>query len=152
MRSAARNPKSVEVLLVEDNAGDVRLLVEALRECDPEGRVRLHTVKDGVQALDYLRGRDPDGANRPLPQLLLLDLNLPRKNGLEVLVEIKADIRLRRLPVVVLTTSNSDQDVLRCYEQHANCYLVKPADYNRWLMVVRGLLDFWCRLVILPPH
>lgn len=151
MRSASRDPKPVEVLLVEDNAGDARLLVEALRECDPEGLVRLHTVKDGVQALDYLHGRGPGAAEHPMPQLLLLDLNLPRMSGFEVLAKIKADTRLRRLPVVALTTSNSDQDVLRCYDQYVNCYVVKPADYDRWVMVVRSLLEFWCRLVTLPP-
>jgi len=138
---------SVEILLVEDNPGDVRLTREALRE----GRVknRLHVVPDGVEAMRFLR-REGEYAEVPRPDLILLDLNLPRKNGRETLAEIKSDRDLSTIPVVVLTTSVDEQDVLRAYEFHANCYINKPVDLDQFLHVIRSIEDFWLTVVRLP--
>lgn len=137
----------VEVLLVEDNPGDARLIREAFRG----GRVenRLHVVPDGVEAMAFLR-REGKWADTPRPGLILLDLNLPKKSGPEVLAEIKSDPALKRIPVVVLTTSKADEDVLRAYEHHANCYITKPVDFDRFLQVVRSIEDFWFVTVRLP--
>lgn len=138
----------MDILLVEDNPGDARLAAEAFKE----GRVptRLHVVQDGIEAIAFLRREGPfDSA--PRPDLVLLDLNLPRKDGREVLAEIKEDPQLRRIPVIVLTTSQAETDVNRAYELHANCYIVKPVDFDRFIDVVKGIEDFWCSLVKLPP-
>ncbi|HEX5417899.1 MAG TPA: response regulator [Chloroflexota bacterium] len=139
--------RPVEVLLVEDNPGDVRLTIEALRD----GKVRnnLRTVPDGVEALRYLR-REGTYATATRPDLILLDLNLPKKDGREVLAEIKADPRLRSIPVVVLTTSQADQDILRSYELNASCYITKPVDLDQFLGVVRSIEEFWFTVVTLP--
>jgi chemotaxis family two-component system response regulator Rcp1 len=136
-----------DVLLVEDNPADVRLTIEALRESDV--RNRLHVVPDGEQALAFLRreGRFRDAVR---PDLILLDLNLPRKDGRAVLHEIKDDDRFKHIPVVVLTTSEADEDVRRAYELHANCYITKPVDLHAFLDVVRSIDSFWFSTVRLP--
>jgi two-component system, chemotaxis family, response regulator Rcp1 len=137
----------IEILLVEDNPGDVRLTVEALKE----GKVwnRLNVVQDGVEALAFLR-QEGNYADAPRPDVILLDLNLPKKDGREVLAEIKADEHLRRIPVVVLTTSSSEQDILKSYNLHANCYITKPVDLDQFIEVVKGIEDFWLTIVKLP--
>lgn len=137
----------IEILLVEDNPGDVRLTREALKEA--KMRNNLHVVEDGVAALEFLRREDGYG-DAPRPDLILLDLNLPRKDGREVLEEIKADPELRRIPVVVLTTSEAEEDVLRSYNLHANCYVTKPVDLDRFIAIVRSIEDFWLTIVKLP--
>jgi chemotaxis family two-component system response regulator Rcp1 len=147
--AAEPNSRRVEILLVEDSPGDVRLTREALRE----GQVlnHLEVVGDGVEALDYLFQRNQfAGATRP--DLILLDLNLPRKDGREVLSEIKADGTLKRIPVVVLTTSQSEEDVLRTYDLHANCYIPKPVDFDRFIAVVQSIDAFWLTVVKLPAE
>jgi len=137
----------VEILLVEDNPGDVRLTREALRE----GKVysNLHWAKDGVEALEFLRRQ---GAHRdaPRPDIILLDLNLPKKDGREVLSEIKSDENLKRIPVVILTTSKAEEDVLRSYQLHANCYVTKPVDLEKFIVVVQSIDMFWLTVVTLP--
>lgn len=137
----------INILLVEDNPGDVRLTVEALRE----GKVhnQLSVVHDGVETLAFLR-REGEFAEAPRPDVILLDLNLPKKDGREVLAEIKADERLRRIPVVVLTTSKAEEDILRSYALHANCYVTKPVDLEQFITVVRSIEDFWFSIVRLP--
>ncbi len=138
----------IEILLVEDNPGDVRLTREALKE----GKVysNLHTVKDGVEAMDFLR-RKGKYAGVPRPDIILLDLNLPKKDGREVLEEIKTDNDLKRIPVVVLTTSKAEEDVLRTYNLHANCYVTKPVDLEKFMVVVKSIDVFWLTVVTLPP-
>jgi len=139
--------RQIEILLVEDNPGDVRLTAEALKE----GRVlnRMSTVPDGVEALDFLhkRGKYTDA---PRPDIILLDLNLPRKDGREVLAEIKEDPDLRLIPVVVLTTSAAEEDILKTYQLHANCYITKPVDLDQFLKVTHLIEDFWLTVVRLP--
>jgi len=135
------------ILLVEDNLGDARLVREALHEVGAASAL-LH-VSDGDEALAFLRRQDGHAA-APRPDLILLDLNLPRKSGQEVLAEIKADATLRRIPVVVLTSSQSDDDVLTVYNLHANCYVPKPADLERFLIVIRSIEHFWFTTARLP--
>ncbi|HVJ10977.1 MAG TPA: response regulator [Burkholderiales bacterium] len=139
----------IEILLVEDNPGDVRLTKEALKE----GKVysNLHTVKDGVEAMEFLR-RQGKYKDAPRPDIILLDLNLPRKDGREVLEEIKSDELLKRIPVVVLTTSKAEEDVLRTYNLHANCYVTKPVDLEKFMVVVKSIDVFWLTVVTLPPN
>jgi CheY-like chemotaxis protein len=139
----------IEILLVEDNPGDVRLTREALRD----GKVRnnLKVARDGLEALAMLR-REGDYAGMPRPDLILLDLNMPRMDGREVLMELKNDPELRVIPVVVLTTSKADEDILRTYELNANCYITKPVDLAQFIHVVRSIEDFWLTVVRLPPH
>jgi CheY-like chemotaxis protein len=139
--------KSIEILLVEDNPGDVRLTLEALKE----GKVRnnLSVVADGVEALAFLR-RQGKYTEAPRPDLILLDLNLPKKDGREVLGEIKLDEVLKRIPVVVLTTSRAEEDILKSYDLHANCYITKPVDLERFFTVVKSIEDFWLTVVKLP--
>lgn len=139
--------RPIDILLVEDNPGDVRLTRVALRENKINNN--LHVAIDGVDALAFLR-KEGEYAGTPNPDIILLDLNLPRKDGREVLAEIKADRRLRRIPVVVLTTSDSEQDVATSYDLHANCYITKPVDLNQFLSVVRSIEDFWLTVVTLP--
>ncbi|MFN3650122.1 MAG: response regulator [Armatimonadota bacterium] len=139
----------IEILLVEDNPGDVRLTREALR--DAKVRNALHVAQDGVEALRFLR-REGEHATAPRPDVILLDLNLPKKNGREVLQEIKADPSLKTIPVVVLTTSSAEQDIARTYELHANCYITKPVDLDQFIEVIRSIQDFWLTVVKLPPH
>ena len=137
----------VEILLVEDNPGDFRLTKEALHE----GKVynNLHWVKDGVEAIDFLRRR---GAHEkaPRPDIILLDLNLPKKDGREVLSEIKQDENLRYIPVVILTTSKAEEDVLKSYHLHANCYVTKPVDLEKFITVVQSIDRFWLTIATLP--
>ena len=137
----------VEILLVEDNPGDVRLTREALRE----GKVynNLHWAKDGVEALEFLR-QEGKYAAAPRPDIILLDLNLPKKDGREVLESIKNDDRFKQIPVVILTTSEAEEDVLRSYALHANCYITKPVDFDRFIEVVRQIDDFFLTVVKLP--
>jgi CheY-like chemotaxis protein len=141
------NAKSIDVLLVEDDPGDTLMIREAFE--DNKVRNRLTCVTDGVQALDFLR-REGDHAGAARPDLILLDLNLPRKDGREVLAEIKADDDLRTIPVVVLTTSQAEEDVLRSYELHANAYVTKPVDFERFIEVVRQIDNFFVTVVKLP--
>jgi two-component system, chemotaxis family, response regulator Rcp1 len=143
------NGRPVEILLVEDSPGDVRLTREALRE----GKVRnnLHVVTDGVAALAFLR-REGQYAAVPRPDVILLDLNLPKKDGREVLAEIKDDEILRRIPVVILTTSQDEHDVLRAYELHANCYITKPVDLDQFIAVIQSIESFWLTIVTLPER
>ncbi len=141
------NIKTVEILLVEDSPGDVRLTIEALKE----GKVRnkLSVVTDGVEAMDFLHRRGAF-ASAPRPDIILLDLNLPRKDGREVLQEIKMDPVLRRIPVVVLTTSTAEEDIIRSYDLHVNCYISKPVDMERFIEVVKAIDNFWFSIVKLP--
>ena len=141
--------RPVEILLVEDNPGDVRLTREALRE----GKVRnnLAVAVDGVEAIAYLR-KEGEYADAVRPDLILLDLNLPRKDGREVLKEIKADPALRNIPVVVLTSSQAEEDIVRAYDLHANCYVTKPVDLDQFIRVVESIADFWFTIVKLPPE
>ena len=142
-------PAPVEILLVEDNPGDVRLTREALK--DAKVANNLNVVNDGEQALDYLnrRGRFADATR---PDLVLLDLNLPKVDGREVLASIKADSDLRRIPVVVLTTSSAEEDILRSYDLHANCYVTKPVEFDSFLKIVESIDDFWLSIVRLPKE
>lgn len=139
--------KVVEILLVEDNPGDMDLTLELLRESKIRNRVTV--AKDGVEALDavHTRGKFSDG---PQPDLILLDLNLPRKDGREVLREIKSDPATCRIPIVVLTTSQAEQDILKSYQLHANCYVTKPVDLQQFMSVVGTIEDFWLTVVKLP--
>jgi len=139
--------RAVEILLVEDNPGDARLTLELLKE----GKINnnCHLAKDGVEALQYLRGEGAHAA-APQPDLILLDLNLPRKDGREVLAELKADVALRKIPVVVLTTSEAEQDIVKTYDLHANCYITKPVDLDKFITIVRAIESFWLSVVKLP--
>jgi CheY-like chemotaxis protein len=140
--------RCVEILLVEDNPGDVRLVREALKE----GRVanHLHVVIDGTQAITFLRREAPyEGA--ATPDLVLLDLNLPRMDGREVLAVVKGDRKLKRIPVVVLTTSDAEQDILRTYDLGCNCYITKPVDLEQFIEVIKLIDSFWLTVVTLPP-
>jgi len=145
--STKQGCKPVEILLVEDNPGDVRLTIEALKD----GKVhnKLSVVNDGVEALAFLR-REGKYADAPRPDLILLDLNLPRKDGRQVLQEIKADPKLLRIPVVVLTTSQAEEDILKAYNLNANCYISKPVDLDQFMKVVKMIEDFWLTVVKLP--
>jgi CheY-like chemotaxis protein len=145
--SAPEYVRPVEILLVEDNPGDVRLTQEAL--IDAKVRNNLHVAADGVEAMAFLR-REGEHDKAPRPDLILLDLNLPEKNGLEVLAEIKADEKLRSIPVVVLTTSQAEKDVLKAYNLNANCYVTKPLDLDQFVEVVKSIKSFWLSIVQLP--
>jgi len=138
----------INILLVEDNPGDVRLTQEALKETKVINN--LDVVKDGVDAMAFLR-REDQYADAPSPDLILLDLNMPRKDGREVLAEIKSDDSLRRIPVVVLTISEAEEDILKTYDLHANCYITKPLDLEKFGKVVKTIEDFWMTIVKLPP-
>jgi CheY-like chemotaxis protein len=140
--------KPIEILLVEDNPGDADLAREALAV----GKVRnlLHHVGDGLAAMDFLRRRG-QYARVPRPDLILLDLNMPKKDGREVLAEIKSDADLKRIPVVILTTSKAEEDILKSYNLHANCFITKPIDVNQFIKVVQAIEEFWFTIVKLPP-
>jgi CheY-like chemotaxis protein len=138
----AKVAKPIDILLVEDNPGDIRLAKEALRES--KIRNTISVAQDGVEAMRHLR-------DAPLPDLVLLDLNLPRMDGREVLAQIKSDPRLKRVPVVILTTSRDEEDVLKTYNLHANCFITKPIDLSQFMKVVRSIEDFWLSIVKLPP-
>ncbi len=141
--------QGIEILLVEDNPGDVRLTREALKD----GKIvnNLHVAEDGVDALAFLR-REGKYHNAVRPELILLDLNLPKKDGREVLAEIKADEALKRIPVVILTSSAAEQDIVKSYNLHANCYVTKPVDLDQFINVVKSIEHFWLTVVKLPPE
>jgi two-component system response regulator len=139
----------IEILLVEDNPGDARLAREALQ--DAKVHNTLHWVDNGEEAMDFLR-KEGKHARVPRPDLILLDLNLPRKDGREVLAEIKGDADLKRIPVVILTVSRDEEDVMKTYNLHANCFITKPLDLDQFIKVVKSIEDFWLTVVKLPPN
>lgn len=139
--------RPVEILLVEDNMADIRLTKEILK--DSKVRNNLHFVMDGVEAISFLR-KEGQYSDAPKPDLVLLDLNLPKKDGREVLEEIKNDENLKRIPIVVLTTSKAEQDILKTYNLHANCYITKPVDLDQFITVVKSIEEFWFTIVKLP--
>jgi len=141
--------RPIEILLVEDSPADILITREAFEEARLMNAI--HVVEDGVQALEFLR-REGRYASAPRPDLILLDLNLPRKNGREVLAEIKADESFKIIPVIVLTTSNSSEDILQAYDLHANCYVVKPVGFENFLKAVQSIRNFWFSVVALPPE
>jgi len=147
--SPAHINQPITILLVDDNPGDVRLTREALKE----GRISniMYAVSDGIEALDFLRqtGKYTDAAR---PDLVLLDINLPKKSGLEVLEDIKADSNLRSIPIVMLTTSQAEQDIVRSYNHHANAYVTKPVDLEQFILVIQSIEGFWLEIVKLPPN
>ncbi len=147
--NAQRALRPIEVLMVEDNPGDVRLTREALRG----GKIwnEIHVVMDGVAALDFLY-RKPPYERAPRPDLVLLDLNLPKKDGREVLAAIKGDPNLKAIPVVILTTSQAEEDVIRAYNLNCNCYVTKPVDFDQFTRIVQTIEQFWLSVVTLPPH
>jgi len=145
----SKTGRPVQILLVEDNPGDVGLTLEALKEATLPNK--LTVVKNGADALSLLR-RQGQHVGAARPDLILLDLNLPKKDGRKVLAEIKGDDNLKRIPVVILTTSEDEQDVLESYNLHANCYIVKPLDLDRFITVVKSIEDFWLRIVVLPKN
>ncbi len=138
----------IEILLVEDNPGDARLAMESLK--DAKVNNNLYWVQDGVQAMVFLR-RQGEYSEAPRPDVVLLDLNLPKKDGREVLAEIKTDEDLRSIPVVILTVSSDERDVLETYNLHANCFITKPIDLDQFIEVVKSIEDFWLTIVKLPP-
>jgi len=139
----------LQILLVEDSAGDVRLTLEAFK--DAKVHVKLHVASDGAEAMAFLR-REGTHSNVPRPDLILLDLNLPKKDGREVLAEVKGDSNLQTIPVVILTTSESEADILKSYSLHANCYITKPVSLDGFLKVVKSIDDFWLTVVKLPSE
>jgi CheY-like chemotaxis protein len=143
------NMNLVEILLVEDNPGDARLAKEALK--DAKVRNNLHWVEDGVEAMTFLH-RQGKYADAPRPDVILLDLNLPKKDGREVLAEVKEDGDLRRIPIVILTVSDAEEDIIKTYNLHANCYIRKPLDLDRFIEVVKSINEFWLTIVRLPTH
>jgi len=147
--NSSRGGRPIQILMVEDNPDDIELTVEALKDARV-GNI-LSVVKDGEEALSYLhcRGKYQQAVR---PDLILLDLNMPKKNGRDVLREIKNDPHLKRIPVVILTTSQAEEDILHTYDLHANCYITKPVDFNQFLKVVRSIEDFWLTVVKLPPR
>ena len=151
------NSRPIEILLVEDNPGDVNLTRIALADSsgktlrEREINVNLSVVADGVEAMNFLH-RQGEYHQAIHPDLILLDWNLPRKDGREVLVEIRADERLQRIPVVVLTTSQAEEDILKAYNLHANCYITKPVDFSQFVQIIQSIEDFWFTIVQLPPE
>ena len=143
------NLKIVDILLIEDNPGDARLAQEALK--DSKVRNKLHVVSDGMAATDFLFKRG-DYKDAPRPDVIILDLNLPKKDGREVLAEIKDDKNLKRIPVVILTISRAEEDILKAYNLHANCFITKPLNLEKFLEVVKSIEDFWFTIVKLPNH
>jgi two-component system response regulator len=138
----------IDILIIEDNEGDARLIKEVLSD----GKIAnlLHNVKDGVQAMAFLR-KEGSYVNVVMPDLIILDLNLPKKDGREVLSEIKDDPELKKIPVVIMTTSQAEEDILKSYNLHANCYITKPIDLNQFIKVVKSIEEFWFSIVKLPP-
>ncbi|HOO56756.1 MAG TPA: response regulator [bacterium] len=145
--SNLRSGKPIDILLVEDNPGDARLAQEALKESKVQNTI--HIVEDGVEAMAFLR-KEGKYADSSRPDLILLDLNLPKKDGREVLAEIKNDESLKIIPVVILTVSRAEEDVLKTYNLHANCYISKPIDLDQFMKVVKSIEDFWLTIVKLP--
>lgn len=140
--------KSIDILVVEDNPGDARLIREILNENKIFSS--LYMAKDGVEAMDFLHNKGKF-KSVPLPDLIILDLNLPKKDGREVLSEIKSDDRLKHIPIVIMTISQAEEDILKSYDLHANCYITKPIDLNQFITIVRSIEDFWFSVVKLPP-
>lgn len=149
MVNSENSAKPIIILLVEDNPADVRLTQEALKE----GHLLnvLYTVKDGIEAMAFLR-REASYKDMPCPDIIFLDLNLPRKDGREVLKEIKSDETLRRIPVVVLTTSKAEDDIMQTYSDHANCFITKPVDLEQFIEVIKSIKEFWVNIVTLPSQ
>ena len=141
--------KNIEILLVEDSPADILITREAFQ--DARLMNTIHVVEDGVQAMEFLR-RGGSFASAPRPDLILLDLNLPRKNGREVLAEIKGNAEFKSIPVIVLTTSSADEDIIQAYDLHANCYVVKPVGFDNFLKAVQSIENFWFSVVVLPPE
>ncbi len=139
--------KEIDILLVEDNPGDARLTIEVLKENKIANN--LHHVSDGVEALAFLR-KQGQYFNAPLPDLILLDLNMPKMDGREVLENMKQDDQLKRIPVVVLTTSQAEEDIFKSYDLHANCYICKPVDLDQFIEVIKSITTFWVSIVSLP--
>ena len=144
---STESPRLVEILLVEDSPADVLMTREAFQQAKLMNN--LHVAEDGVQALQFLH-REGEFASSPRPELILLDLNLPRKNGQDVLAEIKADPELKTIPVVILTTSQAEQDILEAYDLHANCYIVKPVGFENFVKAMNSIQRFWFGVVTLP--
>lgn len=142
------NLKVIDILVVEDNSGDARLIKEVLN--DNKVFSSFYLAKDGVEAMEFLRNQGPY-KNAPKPDLIILDLNLPRKDGREVLGEIKTDEKLKHIPIVIMTISQAEEDILKSYNLHANCYITKPIDLNQFIKVVKSIEDFWFSIVKLPP-
>jgi two-component system response regulator len=142
-------PKHIEILLVEDSPADILLTREAFEQNKIVNAI--HITEDGVQAMDFLYQRGTF-ASAPRPDLILLDLNLPRKNGREVLAEIKADPDLKKIPIVVLTTSSAEEDILKAYDLNANCYVVKPVGFDNFMKAMQSIRHFWFSVVTLPPE
>lgn len=144
-----KNIRPVEILLIEDNPGDIRLTIESFKESKIANN--LNIVEDGIEAINYLKkkGKFKD---EPLPDIIILDLNLPKKGGREVLAEIKEDKTLKHIPVIVFTTSKAEMDILRSYELHANCYILKPLKMNQFIKIVKAIEYFWFCIVKLPFH
>jgi CheY-like chemotaxis protein len=140
---------AIKVLIVEDSKADLRLTMEALKDC--KLMLDIEAVKDGVEAMDFLRKKG-EYKNSSKPDLILLDLNLPRKDGKKVLEEIKSDAHLKRIPVVILTVSSDEQDIIETYDLHANCFITKPVDLNQFIQVVKSIESFWFTIVNLPPN
>ena len=145
--SNSNQTKPIDILLVEDNPGDIRLTKEAFKD----GRIKndLNVVMDGEEAILYLKKKEKY-VNASTPDIILLDLNLPKKDGREVLAEIKSDLELKCIPVIILTTSSAQSDILCTYSQHANCYITKPVDFNQFITVIRTIENFWLTIVKLP--
>lgn len=148
--SRKQGDKPIEILLVEDNPGDARLAAEAFKEGDKKSPNRLHVVEDGVEAMEFLR-RENGYAEVPKPNIILLDLNLPRKDGREVLAEVKSDDELKKIPVIVMTTSQAEEDIVKSYELQANAYITKPIDFDNFMSSVESVESFWLETVELPP-
>lgn len=141
--------KAVEILLIEDNPGDVRLTIEALKESKIINN--LQVVEDGIEALSYLK-KEGIYKDKPRPDLIILDLNLPKKDGREVLAEIKSNDIFKQIPIVILTTSEAEEDIIKSYELHANCYITKPVNMEQFIKVVKSVSNFWFSMVKLPPN
>ena len=139
----------INILLVEDNPADARLIKEVFK--DTKTKNRLYVVKDGVEAMAFLN-QELEYVDIPRPDVILLDLNLPRKDGREVLKELKEDTVLKRVPIVILTTSSAEEDIIRTYNNHANCYITKPVDFDQFLKVINSIEDFWLSVVKLPSN
>jgi two-component system, chemotaxis family, response regulator Rcp1 len=144
-----KQPNPIDILVVEDNPGDARLIKEVLNENKIFSN--LYVAKDGVEAMNFLYQKG-EFKNAARPDLIFLDLNLPKKDGREVLAEIKSDTNLMQIPIVVMTTSQAEEDILKSYSLHANCYVTKPIDLNQFIKVIKSIEEFWFTLVKLPPH